>query len=1069
MEFIIHRVSGGNINLISKSPHALSTVTQGSQKITLLAEDVVTLTVESAVKISFEIGDSIDIFGRVYRMNRLPRMQKNGNRLFTYEIEMEGIQYDLMRASYDLTIDTTSNQLQDVQADSLTGNLRRFADVLISNANRVFPGKWAVGECPATGDKTLAFGESDNCLAVLQRLCQEFDTEFEIEQSGGVNTVNLKKVGQIFPHTFRYGKGNGLYSLERQNVSSANIITRLKVYGASKNITHKYRAHRLCLPGKSKGESYIEKPEAVGMFGVWEATKFFDDEYPKQKGTVTGVFSDSVLKFTDSAMSFDLNEKEADGETTKYLIAGSAAKVHFNSGNLSGYEFEVSEYDHASKTFTLKAYKDDRGETFPSTTSTAFQFAVGDEYKLLDIAMPQPIVDAAEASLAAAGEKYYTQNSQPKVQYALDIAEEFLKSLSGSGTVANIVMVGDYVPIQDADIGVDKSVRVQAFSRDLLHPYRYSLTLSDTVTTSITNRVISELIDVEKIISINNLKDPRRSRASWRSSREILSMIFDPEGHYYTDKIKPLSIDTIALTVGAKSMQFGLTNTAFHPNYGGNKNVIKVKGGVLTHYTIGPSARSWTLADNTTTFESDSQAYYIYAKCQRTGSAGSVIFSKEQIKAEQDPAYYHFWIGVVNSVDPDIKARTLALMYGFTFISGRYISTGRIQSADGATYFDLDEGVISGNISIMAGSTGYENLTDKPDLTKYSTKAEFSVLSDRITANVQGITTINGRVTKIENAGFLTTSQGNTLYANKQMENGGYIVSKINQTAESVTINANKINLNGAVTFSSLNQALLQDLNDKAKKGEISMNDFHYSLRQYINNMSSDIAGKVSASALKAFALNGQPGISRNDLQYALKTEIENKINGRVTMQGNKLHDIIVNGEAFMVGGYIQAEYINTRKLTVSDGATIGDFKIARGSLLWEDNPTTVYGNPVGTWLTARGSVRVLSEDRNRFGLFSCYDNTFLLDLRISNANPARFITCDFSAGGSRREFVVEARNTGDADWYKRICIRATVLPHKNAIGNLPAIPNSIHSGSPQFWEVLWDARSGCFCLGQQY
>lgn len=89
MEFIIHRVSGGNINLISKSPHALSTVTQGSQKITLLAEDVVTLTVESAVKIPFEIGDRLDVFGRVYRMNRLPRMQKNGNRLFTYEIEME--------------------------------------------------------------------------------------------------------------------------------------------------------------------------------------------------------------------------------------------------------------------------------------------------------------------------------------------------------------------------------------------------------------------------------------------------------------------------------------------------------------------------------------------------------------------------------------------------------------------------------------------------------------------------------------------------------------------------------------------------------------------------------------------------------------------------------------------------------------------------------------------------------------------------------------------------------------------------------------------------------------------
>lgn len=1038
MNFIIHQASGGNINLINKSPNSLSTVTQGSQKITLLAEDVVTLTVESAVKIPFEIGDRLDVFGRVYRMNRLPRMQKNGNRLFTYEIEMEGIQYDLMRASYDLTIDTTSNQLQDVQADSLTGNLRRFADVLISNANRVFPGKWVVGECPATGDKTLAFGESDNCLAVLQRLCQEFDTEFEIEQSGGVNTINLKKVGQIFPHTFRYGKGNGLYSLERQNVSSANIITRLKVYGASKNITHKYRAHRLCLPGKSKGESYIEKPEAVGMFGVWEATKFFDDEYPKQKGTVTGVFSDSVLKFTDSAMSFDLNEKESDGETTKYLIAGSPAKVHFNSGNLSGYEFEVSEYDHASKTFTLKAYKDDRGETFPSATSAAFQFAVGDEYKLLDIATPQPIVDAAEASLAAAGEKYYTQNSQPKVQYALDIAEEFLKSLSGTGSVANIVMVGDYVPIQDADIGVNKSVRVQAFNRDLLHPYRYSLTLSDTVTTSITNRVISELIDVEKIISINNLKDPRRSRASWRSSREILSMIFDPEGHYYTDKIKPLSIDTIALTVGAKSMQFGLTNTAFHPNYGGNKNVIKVKGGVLTHYTIGPSARSWTLADNTTTFESDSQAYYIYAKCQRTGSAGSVIFSKEQIKAEQDPAYYHFWIGVVNSVDPDIKARTLALMYGFTFISGRYISTGRIQSADGATYFDLDEGVINGNISIMAGSTGYNNLADKPNLTVYKTKAEFNVFANQISGQVSRINTrlggtesglsslntwtrqkfsqvetglsgANDKIYSLQTAGFITQAQGNALYASAQDMNGNRLVSLITQTPNAINLLSRDIVLTGNTTFNSFKVKTENSLAQKPNKSELG-----------------SLAYKSMVS----------------------KAQLDSTI---------------------IDGGFIKTSLIDVNNLVVNNVAFVGDFKIAGGSLLWKDNPTTVYGNPVGTWLTARGGVRVLSEDRGRFGLLSCYNNTFLLDLRISNANPARFITCDFSAGGSRREFIVEARNTGDADWYKRICIRATILPHIRAVGNLPAIPNSISPNSTQFWEVLWDARSGCFCLGQQY
>ena len=1039
MEFIIHRASGGNINLINKSPNALSTVTQGSQKITLLAEDVVTLTVESAVKIPFEIGDSIDIFGRVYRMNRLPRMQKNGNRLFTYEIEMEGIQYDLMRASYDLTIDTTSNQLQDVQADLLTGNLRRFADVLISNANRVFPGKWAVGECPATGDKTLAFGESDNCLAVLQRLCQEFDTEFEIEQSGGVNTVNLKKVGQIFPHTFRYGKGNGLYSLERQNVSSANIITRLKVYGSTRNITARYRAQRLCLPGKKKGESFLEKGNAVNRFGVWEATKYFEDIYPKQKGRVTAVDAASELVFTDSAMAFDLSEKVtskgADGKEetkTTYLLPGTSAKVHFNTGNLSGYEFEVAKYDHTTKTFTLKAFKDDRGETFPSKTSAAFRIGVGDEYSLLDIAPPQAVVDAAEKELEEAGSKYYDQNSQPKVQYGLTVAEEFLRSLSGVGSTSDVFAVGDYIPVEDEALEVKKSVRIQSFTRNLLRPYDYQLTLSDTVTTSIINRIISDQIETDKIIRINNIKDPATARANWRRSREVMAAVFDPEGNYYTEKIRPQSIDTIALSVGAKSMQFGLTNTVFEPNYQGNVNAIRVQGGVLTHYTIDASkARSWTLADGTFTLADASKPYYVYAKCQRAGAGGVILFTLEQIPVEQDPAYYHFWIGVVNSVDPDIKARTLALMYGFTFISGRYISTGRIQSADGATYFDLDEGVISGNISIMAGSTGYENLADKPNLTVYKTKAEFNVFANQISGQVSQINTklgatesdldslnawtrqkisqvetglsgANDKIYSLQTAGFITQAQGNTLYASAQDMNGNKLVSLITQTPSAINLLSRNINLSGNVTFTNYQSSVNNSLNQKQGKND-------------------------------PFAME----------------------NARL------------GGKTIIQGGLIKAEYINTVNLKVESGATIGNFLIRTGALTDKDGQY-MNGQWSGAWLWSKGSLRVLSEDMNRFGLFSCRNNSAILDLRISNANPAGFISCGFSAGGSRREFVVEARNTGDADWYKRICIRATVLPHKNAVRQLPTIQNAI-SNTQQFWEVLWDARSGCFCLGQQY
>lgn len=95
---------------------------------------------------------------------------------------------------------------------------------------------------------------------------------------------------------------------------------------------------------------------------------------------------------------FNLNETESDGKTTKYLLNGVSAKVHFNTGNLAGYEFEIHAYDHATHTFTLKKITDNRDMSFPSETSSAFQFGIGDEYVLIDIALPQSYIDEAEKS-----------------------------------------------------------------------------------------------------------------------------------------------------------------------------------------------------------------------------------------------------------------------------------------------------------------------------------------------------------------------------------------------------------------------------------------------------------------------------------------------------------------------------------------------------------------------------------------------------------------------------------------------------------------------------------------------
>lgn len=690
-------------------------ITSAKQNWGLNAEDTVDITIESPFPQTYNIGDKITVFGRDYKLNRLPSVKKTGMHQFQYTLQFEGVQYDLFRITYDLTIDTTTNELQDVQGDTLTGNLHRFMTVLIANANRVFPGKWKLGACPDTiGDKTLTFGESDNCLSVLQNLCGQsnFNVEFEIVQSNGVYTVNLyERVGQTLPFTFEYGKGRGLYDLHRENVSSSNIVTRLKVYGSTENITSKYRADRLCLPGKTKGQSYIEKPEMIAKYGIFEGRKNFDDVKPTFTGSVESVVD--TFSFIDKKFPFDLNATNASGETL-YLINGVSAKIHFNTGNLAGYDFEVKSYDHATHKFTLLKTTDDRGDVFPSETSMAFQFGVGNEYKILDVAYPSDIEAEAEAKLAEVGNKYYDQNCQPKVQYGLSVTKAFLEKLVGTNdSVTNFFAPGDFLHVVDADIDVDKAIRIKSFVRNILDPYDYTLTISDiTTNATITNRVISDLVELDKIVTINNLKDPTRARANWRSSREVMNMVFDPDGDYYTDKIKPGSIDTLALSVGAKSMQFGLLNTVFQPNYNGNPRLVKWQGGVLTHYTIKEeSAVSWVMADGQTTLTGNNSAYYLYAKCERNGNAGVFIFNTNQIKVEDDVNYYHFLVGTLSSIDPELNVRSLALTYGFTMVNGRFIKTGRIESADGTTYFDLDNSEIGGRI--VFSSNGQEKTLEE--------------------------------------------------------------------------------------------------------------------------------------------------------------------------------------------------------------------------------------------------------------------------------------------------------------------------------------------------------------------
>lgn len=676
--YILRR--GERIPLTSRSRG--SAPTRATQSVSLLGEDVVQMSLRSAQPLDFEIGDQIEAFGRVYTLHHLPEVKKTGRRQFDYSLTFEGVQYELIDALWLLPPEHTTG-------DAFTGTATDWARLIVRNAQRIAPQRWKLGETP-TGEevKTLSY-EGKNTLEVLQDVCEQFATEFEIEQSGGVCTLHLRPSGSEHPYTFRYGRGRGLYQLQRKSVEGRDVVTRLYVWGGAQNLPEGYRAQRLCLPLKGRAQSYLEEATALSRHGIKEGSKTFDDVYPARYGVVSGVGA-KAWQFVDSDFPFDLNAKGADGVKTLHLIPGVTAKVHFTTGNLAGYEFDLSRYDHSTKTFSIIPETDPAGLAIPSETAGAFQIKAGDKYFLTDIRLPEEYVREAEARLEALAREHYAQHSAPSVSYSLVVDEAFLRQWRGGGATPNIFWVGDSIKVEDADLGVDRSLRIQSLTRDLLQPYRYTLTLSDVVERTAFTRVVSELKRVDQIIRTHRLDDEARARRTQRTTQELLGMVFDPEGSYYSEKIKPLSIETTSLSVGARAGQFSLVGVVFSPNHEGRASVLGVSEGDLLHYNlgVGGTPRRWHLSGGLQTLEHPDRPYYIYARVEREGTAGAIVLDTQPRALESDPTHWHLPVGILHSEADGVRA--ISLTYGATLINGGHIRTGRIQSADGSSYFDLD-------------------------------------------------------------------------------------------------------------------------------------------------------------------------------------------------------------------------------------------------------------------------------------------------------------------------------------------------------------------------------------------
>lgn len=717
--------NGEIIMLDTKEPFCV--VKSATLNSSLMGDDYVSLKIISTQWLTFAKGDKIVVDGNEYTIRATTTRSIEGENYNVFEPVFYGVMYDLMKTIYR---NCDRYGKSDRSTFDLTFTIKEFVQVLIYNLNRDYPGLWFFDEsnCPETEAKTIAFS-SQNCLQVLQTLCHKdnFNLEFLITQASGKRTIHIGKFGQrVNPPAgatyFEWGKGNGLYKLKEQKIDDKAIITRLWVEGGTTNIRTNYRnySERLQLPYPQRlnrkqhvladgtivepntqtigisddTKRYLENAALREQIGSEEDSKTYENIHPKRTGKVTALVADSLCAFVDSTMDFDLCAKNSNG--TIYMADGVNPKITFTSGRLAGQQFELEAkngYNHATKTFRIIPFTDKRGLKIPSAeTHTAYHFEVGDTYKITDIFLPESYEQNAEEDLWYAGMDDFVPATQARAQYQLTLDRLYFLDALGRDSETCVFKVGDYVPVKDTRFDIEKLIRIQKITRNLLVEQDYSLTLADSTTISINTQTVLSVIDHERIINSNRLRDLSKARRGWRTTEDLRNMVYDTDGFFDTDNIRPNSIDTNMLTVGSKSQQFVLTGVIFKANYNGNPNRFLATAGILSHLTIDPNMiRAWQMSASDFTMPSTG-GYYLFAKCSKSGETGTWYLTQEQLKFEptSDPNNYYFLVGVVSTLYPDDNFRDFQTTYGFTRINGNTITTGRIITSDGECYLDLD-------------------------------------------------------------------------------------------------------------------------------------------------------------------------------------------------------------------------------------------------------------------------------------------------------------------------------------------------------------------------------------------
>lgn len=683
--------------------------------------------------VEIPVGAWCEYQGVKYKLGSPENIKKNGTRNIEYTLTLGTLEDNM-------SLYKMRNPVDKRLKWSMCAKPHELVEAIVWNLNqRDGAGVWKVGECLDAAEQTVEFNHT-YVDAALQDVANKFETEWEINDY----TISLHKVEYFKddPLPLAYGKGNGFEpGVGRTTQSDELPIKRLYVQGGDRNIDRsKYGSAELLLPKSQtlvyEGRTYQSDAEGYSIERIDKISDAVKEDsldcseiYPSREGTVSKVETMDVGKnfydIIDNSIPAELNFND-------YIIEGETATISFQKGMLAGddKQFEFK-YNHSERRFELVPQEID-GVTMPNET---FKPAVGDTYAIFGIMLPDAYIcnntDKTGASwdmFREAARKLY-ENEDPKFTFTGTLQGLWAKK--NWLRVGGRLKVGGYVLFTDEQFVPDGiAIRITGIKEYLTSPYAPVLEISNSVSGKSVSSQLRE-IGQNEVATDNSIRNAvSYTKRRFRDVRETMAMLEDSMLDNFTNSINPLTVQTMMMLIGDESLQFrfvasktDLTAVGDGITYDNTAKQLHIPHGFIQHMTLGIGTISSSHADSeykvwemneylSPYLDNGAKKYYLYAKVSRTDTTvkGDFLLSDRAIKMTDVAGYYHLLVGILNS-EYDGE-RSYVSLYGFSEILPGRITTDKIVSSDGKTYFDLLLGEIGGNIKFIASDGSLKDVAD---------------------------------------------------------------------------------------------------------------------------------------------------------------------------------------------------------------------------------------------------------------------------------------------------------------------------------------------------------------------